>query len=108
MSRLLSSVFPQRDVHEGEHGVHCGLLERSPVSAAIMIFDPLHIDPSRFQLQCQCFSRIIACLCSFRDSLMEYLVNVTTAQEFRPWEVSELVSRVKIDKALAQQCPQTG
>lgn len=39
---------------------------------------------------------------------MEYLVNVTTAQEFRPWEVSELVSRVKIDKALAQQCPQTG
>lgn len=39
---------------------------------------------------------------------MEYLVNVTTAQEFRPWEVSELVSRVKIDKALAQQCPPTG
>lgn len=39
---------------------------------------------------------------------MEYLVNVTTAQEFRPWEVSELVSRVKIDKAQAQQCPQTG
>lgn len=39
---------------------------------------------------------------------MEYLVNVTTAQEFRPWEVSELVSRVKIDKVLAQQCPQTG
>lgn len=39
---------------------------------------------------------------------MEYLGNVSTAQEFRPWEVSELVSRVKIDKALAQQCPQTG
>lgn len=39
---------------------------------------------------------------------MEYLGDVSTAQEFRPWEVSELVSRVKIDKALAQQCPQTG
>lgn len=46
--------------------------------------------------------------CPFRGSLMEYLGNVSTAQEFRPWEVSELVSRVKIDKALAQQCPQTG
>lgn len=39
---------------------------------------------------------------------MEYLVNVTTAQEFRPWEVTELTSRVKIDKALAQQCPHVG
>lgn len=39
---------------------------------------------------------------------MEYLVNVTVAQEFRPWEVRELVSRVEIDKVLAQQCPQTG
>ena len=39
---------------------------------------------------------------------MEYLVNVTTAQEFRPWEVSDLTPRVKIDKALAQQSPQIG
>ncbi len=39
---------------------------------------------------------------------MDYLVNVTAAQEFRPWEVDDLVSRVKIDKALAQQCPQIG
>lgn len=39
---------------------------------------------------------------------MEYLVNVTTAQEFRPWEVSELVPRLKIDNALAQECPQIG
>lgn len=39
---------------------------------------------------------------------MEYLVNVTTAQEFRPWEVSELVPRLKIDNALARECPQIG
>ncbi|XP_044037223.1 cytochrome b-c1 complex subunit 2, mitochondrial [Siniperca chuatsi] len=48
------------------------------------------------------------CLRDHLDSLMEYLVNVTTAQEFRPWEVDDLTSRVKIDKALAQQCPQIG
>ncbi|XP_042337563.1 cytochrome b-c1 complex subunit 2, mitochondrial-like, partial [Plectropomus leopardus] len=46
------------------------------------------------------------CLRDQLDSLFEYLVNVTAAQEFRPWEVSDLTSRVKIDKALAQQCPQ--
>lgn len=48
------------------------------------------------------------CLRDNLDLLFEYLVNVTAAQEFRPWEVSELTSRVKIDKALAQQCPQIG
>ncbi|XP_071329815.1 ubiquinol-cytochrome c reductase core protein 2a [Trachinotus anak] len=48
------------------------------------------------------------CLRDHLDSLLEFLVNVTTAQEFRPWEVDELTSRVKIDKALAQQCPQIG
>ncbi|CAG5897765.1 ubiquinol-cytochrome c reductase core protein 2a [Menidia menidia] len=42
------------------------------------------------------------------DSLLEFLVNVTTAQEFRPWEVDDLTPRVKIDKALAHQCPQIG
>ncbi|XP_036445946.1 cytochrome b-c1 complex subunit 2, mitochondrial [Colossoma macropomum] len=41
------------------------------------------------------------------DSVIEYLIDVTTAPEFRPWEVSELTSRVKIDKALAEQCAQT-
>lgn len=41
------------------------------------------------------------------DAVIEYLINVTTAPEFRPWEVSELASRVKIDKALAEQCAQT-
>uniref|UniRef100_A0A7N8WSI2 Ubiquinol-cytochrome c reductase core protein 2a n=1 Tax=Mastacembelus armatus TaxID=205130 RepID=A0A7N8WSI2_9TELE len=48
------------------------------------------------------------CLRDHLDSLLEFLVNVVTAQEFRPWEVDELTSRVKIDKALAQQCPQIG
>lgn len=48
------------------------------------------------------------CLRDHLESLFEFLVNVTTAQEFRPWEVEELTSRVKIDKALAQQCPQIG
>uniref|UniRef100_A0A3Q1FGR6 Ubiquinol-cytochrome c reductase core protein 2a n=1 Tax=Acanthochromis polyacanthus TaxID=80966 RepID=A0A3Q1FGR6_9TELE len=48
------------------------------------------------------------CLRSDLDSLLEFLVNVTTAQEFRPWEVHDLTPRVNIDKALAQQCPQIG
>ncbi|XP_034448030.1 cytochrome b-c1 complex subunit 2, mitochondrial isoform X2 [Hippoglossus hippoglossus] len=48
------------------------------------------------------------CLRDHLDSLLEYLVDVTTAQEFRPWEVADLTSRVKLDKALAQQCPQIG
>ncbi|XP_041831818.1 cytochrome b-c1 complex subunit 2, mitochondrial isoform X1 [Melanotaenia boesemani] len=48
------------------------------------------------------------CLRDDIDSLLEFLVNVTTAQEFRQWEVDELTSRVKIDKALAQQSPQIG
>ncbi|XP_066498486.1 ubiquinol-cytochrome c reductase core protein 2a [Hoplias malabaricus] len=41
------------------------------------------------------------------DAVIEYLINVTTAPEFRPWEVAELTSRVKIDRALAKQCAQT-
>lgn len=47
----------------------------------------------------------------FRDdlhSLLEYLGNVTTGQEFRPWELDELTTRVKLDKAMAQQSPQIG
>lgn len=47
----------------------------------------------------------------FRDHihwLLEHLSNVTTGQEFRPWELDELTSRVKIDKAMAQQSPQIG
>ncbi|RVE69479.1 hypothetical protein OJAV_G00078530 [Oryzias javanicus] len=48
------------------------------------------------------------CLRDDLDSLLEFLLNVTAAQEFRPWEVQDLISRVMIDKALAQQCPQIG
>ncbi|XP_053298754.1 cytochrome b-c1 complex subunit 2, mitochondrial [Pleuronectes platessa] len=48
------------------------------------------------------------CLRDHLDSLLEFLVDVTTGQEFRPWEVADLTSRVKLDKALAQQCPQIG
>lgn len=39
---------------------------------------------------------------------MEFLINVTTAPEFRPWEVSELTPRVKLDIAQAAQNPQIG
>uniref|UniRef100_A0A7N8XS07 Ubiquinol-cytochrome c reductase core protein 2b n=1 Tax=Mastacembelus armatus TaxID=205130 RepID=A0A7N8XS07_9TELE len=49
------------------------------------------------------------CFChstSVFDTVMEYLINVTTAPEFRPWEVSELTSRVKLDKAWAAQSAQ--
>ncbi|KAM9843415.1 ubiquinol-cytochrome c reductase core protein 2a [Aulostomus maculatus] len=48
------------------------------------------------------------CLRDQLDLLVEYLVSVTSAQDFRPWELKELTSRVKIDNALAQQSPQTG
>uniref|UniRef100_M3XJI4 Ubiquinol-cytochrome c reductase core protein 2 n=1 Tax=Latimeria chalumnae TaxID=7897 RepID=M3XJI4_LATCH len=43
---------------------------------------------------------------SLSDTVMEYLINVTTAPEFRIWEVSELTSRIKVDKAIAFQNPQ--
>lgn len=39
---------------------------------------------------------------------MEFLINVTTAPEFRPWEVSDLTQRMKVDNAQAAQNPQTG
>uniref|UniRef100_A0A672NLN8 Cytochrome b-c1 complex subunit 2, mitochondrial-like n=1 Tax=Sinocyclocheilus grahami TaxID=75366 RepID=A0A672NLN8_SINGR len=45
---------------------------------------------------------------SLSDTVMEYLINVTTAPEFRPWEVSDLTARVKLDKELAKQTPQIG
>ncbi|XP_054615437.1 cytochrome b-c1 complex subunit 2, mitochondrial [Dunckerocampus dactyliophorus] len=48
------------------------------------------------------------CLRDHLDEILECLVNVTTAQEFRPWEVDDLTPRVKIDRALAQQSPQIG
>uniref|UniRef100_A0A8C7DNI7 Ubiquinol-cytochrome c reductase core protein 2b n=1 Tax=Oncorhynchus kisutch TaxID=8019 RepID=A0A8C7DNI7_ONCKI len=43
----------------------------------------------------------VDCLRDHIDTVMEYLINVTTAPEFRPWEVSDLTSRVKMDRALA-------
>lgn len=40
------------------------------------------------------------------DILMEFLLNVTTAPEFRRWEVADLQSQLRIDKAVAFQNPQ--
>lgn len=37
---------------------------------------------------------------------MEFLLNVTTAPEFRRWEVADLQSQLRIDKAVAFQNPQ--
>ncbi|XP_076020747.1 ubiquinol-cytochrome c reductase core protein 2a [Genypterus blacodes] len=50
----------------------------------------------------------VECTRDHIDDVLDFLVNVTTAQEFRPWEVADLSSRVKVDKALAQECPQIG
>ncbi|KAM9471976.1 ubiquinol-cytochrome c reductase core protein 2a [Salvelinus alpinus] len=50
----------------------------------------------------------VECLRDHVDTVMEYLINVTTTPEFRPWEVDDLTSRVKVDRALAQQCSQIG
>lgn len=44
----------------------------------------------------------------FSDTVMEYLINVTTAPEFRPWELSELTPRVNVDNTIAGQNPQIG
>ncbi|TNN51310.1 Cytochrome b-c1 complex subunit 2, mitochondrial [Liparis tanakae] len=43
----------------------------------------------------------VDCLRDDIDTVMEYLINVTTAPEFRAWEVSDLTPRVKMDKAQA-------
>lgn len=40
------------------------------------------------------------------EILMEFLLNVTTAPEFRRWEVAALQSQLRIDKAVALQNPQ--
>uniref|UniRef100_G3P584 Ubiquinol-cytochrome c reductase core protein 2 n=1 Tax=Gasterosteus aculeatus aculeatus TaxID=481459 RepID=G3P584_GASAC len=52
-------------------------------------------------------SFVISCV-SLHDTVMEYLINVTTAPEFRPWEVSDLTPRVKRDRAQAAQSAQIG
>uniref|UniRef100_A0A8C1SG29 Ubiquinol-cytochrome c reductase core protein 2a n=1 Tax=Cyprinus carpio TaxID=7962 RepID=A0A8C1SG29_CYPCA len=48
------------------------------------------------------------CLRDDFDGVIEYLINVTTAPDFRPWELSDLLPRVRIDKAVADQSPQIG
>lgn len=53
-----------------------------------------------------CFSDPLLLICS--DTVMEYLINVTTAPEFRSWEVSELLPRMKLDKAVAAHSDQIG
>lgn len=50
----------------------------------------------------------VDCLRDDIDTVMEYLINVTTAPEFRPWEVSGLTGRVKMDKAQAAHSAQIG
>ncbi|KAM3915787.1 cytochrome b-c1 complex subunit 2, mitochondrial [Leptodactylus fuscus] len=50
----------------------------------------------------------VDCLRDYVDTVMEYLINVTTAPEFRRWEVSDVHARIKLDKALAFQNPQVG
>ncbi|XP_042253157.1 cytochrome b-c1 complex subunit 2, mitochondrial isoform X1 [Thunnus maccoyii] len=50
----------------------------------------------------------VDCLRDDIDTVMEYLINVTTAPEFRPWEVTELTPRVKLDKAQAAQSAEIG
>ncbi|XP_074520193.1 cytochrome b-c1 complex subunit 2, mitochondrial isoform X1 [Halichoeres trimaculatus] len=48
----------------------------------------------------------VDCLRDDIDTVMEFLINVTTAPEFRPWEVSDLTPRVMMDKAEAAQSSQ--
>ncbi|XP_051573645.1 cytochrome b-c1 complex subunit 2, mitochondrial-like [Myxocyprinus asiaticus] len=50
----------------------------------------------------------VDCLRDDFDSVIEYLISVTTAPDFRPWELSDISPRVKIDKAVADQSPQIG
>uniref|UniRef100_A0A8C7YPT8 Ubiquinol-cytochrome c reductase core protein 2b n=1 Tax=Oryzias sinensis TaxID=183150 RepID=A0A8C7YPT8_9TELE len=45
----------------------------------------------------------VDCLRDDFDTVMEFLINVTTAPEFRPWEVLDLTPRVILDKAQAAQ-----
>uniref|UniRef100_A0A6J0U360 Cytochrome b-c1 complex subunit 2, mitochondrial n=1 Tax=Pogona vitticeps TaxID=103695 RepID=A0A6J0U360_9SAUR len=48
----------------------------------------------------------VECMRDYIDTVLEYLINVTTAPEFRLWELSEVIPRLKIDKAVALQSPQ--
>lgn len=48
----------------------------------------------------------VECLRDDIEILMEFLLNVTAAPEFRRWEVAALQSQLRIDKAVAFQNPQ--
>ncbi|KAH0631919.1 hypothetical protein JD844_019822, partial [Phrynosoma platyrhinos] len=50
----------------------------------------------------------VECLRDYIDTVLEYLINVTTAPEFRRWEVADVNPRLRIDKAIAFQNPQVG
>ncbi|KAJ6659740.1 hypothetical protein lerEdw1_018455 [Lerista edwardsae] len=50
----------------------------------------------------------VECLRDYIDTVLEYLINVTTAPEFRRWEVSALQPHLRVDKAIAYQNPQVG
>ncbi|XP_067859640.1 cytochrome b-c1 complex subunit 2, mitochondrial [Heptranchias perlo] len=50
----------------------------------------------------------VECMRDYVDTVMEYLINVIAAQEFRSWELSELPPRLKVDRAVAFQNPQIG
>ncbi|XP_051878529.1 cytochrome b-c1 complex subunit 2, mitochondrial [Pristis pectinata] len=50
----------------------------------------------------------VECMRDYVDTVMEYLINVTAAQEFRAWELKELPSKLEVDKAVASQTPQIG
>ena len=102
----------QRYFKQREHGLLRRLLERPHVSlgrgfgffihlSSFMRLDIIHIIFSSFSV-------VPSLSPPGSDTVMEYLINVTTAPEFRPWEVSDLTSRVKMDKALASQSPQIG
>ncbi|XP_078096676.1 cytochrome b-c1 complex subunit 2, mitochondrial [Mustelus asterias] len=50
----------------------------------------------------------VECMRDYVDTVMEYLINVTAAQEFRRWELSELPSKLELDRVVAFQNPQIG
>ncbi|XP_078274658.1 cytochrome b-c1 complex subunit 2, mitochondrial [Rhinoraja longicauda] len=50
----------------------------------------------------------VECMRDYVDTVMEYLINVTAAQEFRPWELSELPPKLRLDNAVASQNTQLG
>ena len=104
----------QRDFKQREHGLLRRLLERPHVSIGRVLGSGFFIPLLFFtrlaiiHIIFSSFSLVASLPPPGSDTVMEYLINVTTAPEFRPWEVSDLTSRVNMDKALASQSPQIG